>query len=219
MQIATAREYVLTIDCIGDRIAISVDGVATVALTDESFASGNIGLYASTNSGATFREVIVSPLQWNNYYVFGAESMEAAGSRLRVFSGNASAAPAPTDNVSYRFVATLQDACSLHFNADMVYLRLVDQRAILCMRAGSFAPSVYGALNARVLRGADGTGFALIVPSGNPAGTQLQLGQYRIGPTYLLDNTAAVPTSQVLSENGSTQPELVELDVPWLTTS
>jgi hypothetical protein len=219
VQIDNDREYIVTLDCVGDRIAAYLDGVLIVALTDASVATGSIGLFATLNPGAVFREVLVSPLQWNNYFVFGPESIDPAGSRIQVFSGNASAAPAAADNISFRFVAALQDPGVLHFGSDMVDLRLIDPRDSVVHARRFFSPASYSALAAKLLRRADGTGFAIVVPTALPAGTRLRPGHYRIGVTYLRDNTPAAPASQVFSENGSRQPERATLDVPWVTTS
>ena len=213
----SGREYVVTIDCIGDRLSGYIDGVQIFAVTDESFATGRIGLYASGNAGATFRQIMVGALQWNAYYAFSGESMLPAGSRLRIFSGNASNAPAAADNVSHRFAAGLGDPGTRHFGSDAVDLRLVDSHENVVHARRFFAPLNYAAVNAKVIRRADGTGLVIVVPAANAPGTALPPGQYRMNLTYLRDNTAASSASQVLSENGSTQPEVVALDVPWIT--
>jgi hypothetical protein len=213
------REYVVTIDCVGDRITGYVDGARIFSVTDAALAAGGIGLYCSNDPAATFREVRVAALQWNAYYAFGEEVVRSAGTRVQVFSGNASTAPAPADNVSYRFAALLDDPGSVRFGADAADLRLVDPNERVVHARRFFAPAVYGAVNARVIRRADGTGFVVVVPAGNAAGTELAPGQYRVALSYLRDNRAAIPTSQVFSENGSTQPESAALDAPWIVTS
>jgi len=78
-----------------------------------------------------------------------------------------------------------------------------------------FAPSEFVTSTVKVLRKADGTGAFLLVPAGNALGTQLELGQYRLALTYLRNNTAAYPTSQIFREAGNADPEGVTLDIPW----
>jgi len=55
------------------------------------------------------------------------------------------------------------------------------------------------------------------VPSAVSPGTSLQPGQYRLAVTSWRDNRTAAPTSQVLTENGSSGPEVATLDIPWST--
>jgi hypothetical protein len=219
IQFEINREYVVTIDCVGDRITGYINGITIFTLTDASYSSGQIGLFTSNNSAAIFREVRVAALQWNTYYNFADEQILGAGARLQIFPGNAMDAPAAVDNVAYRFVSKLNDPGSLHFIADSVDLRLIDPKDNIVHARRFFTNSSYSTLNAKVIRRADGTGFAIVVPSGNPASTELIEGQYRIVFTYLRDNTAVLPTTQVFSENGSTDPEIATLDIPWHTTN
>jgi len=61
------REYVLTIDCIGHRIAIYLDGVRLCSLVDPDLPQGRIGLYCWGNTGARFKEVLVAGSSWIPY--------------------------------------------------------------------------------------------------------------------------------------------------------
>jgi hypothetical protein len=130
-------------------------------------------------------------------------------------SGKASAAPVPTANIGYRFAATLTDPGLVQFGGDSVDLRLLDAAGQVAHSRRFLAPSGYAAVAATVIRRADGTGFFVFVPAG--ATSPLSPGQYRLALTYNRDNRAAIPDSQVLTQNGSAEPELATLDVPWLT--
>jgi hypothetical protein len=209
------REYVLTLDCSADRLSGYLDGVPLFDVTDSALAAGSIGLYAWLNPGAVFREVLVAPVAWMSHYSFAGEVVASPGTRLRVFSGNASAAPAPTANVGYRFAATLADPGSVRFGGDSADLRLLDATGQVVHSRRFLAPSGYATLAATVLRRADGTGFFVFVPYGGTSA--LSPGQYRLALTCNRDNRAAVPDSQVLTQNGSADPEVATLDIPWLT--
>ena len=211
------REYVLTLDLAGDRISGYVDGWPLFAVTDGTLPTGGVGLYAWNNPGAAFREVLVADLNWVGYYGFSDEAISPAGTKFRVFSGNASAAPAATDNVSYRFAAELDDPGTVHFGTDSAALRLLDPSGAVVHSRGFLAS--YSPVPATVLRRADGTAFAVLVPAAGKPGTALTPGQYRLVLTYLRDNRAVAPTSQVLTENGSTDAEVAVLDIPWQPNS
>ena len=184
-------------------------------MTDSSHSTGQIALYASSNVNAIFREVRVAYLQWNTYYSFDQEIIHSAGTRMQIFSGNAFDTPSPINNVSYRFVSTLNDPGLRHFTGDMADLRLVDLNGHVIHARRFFTKSVYSTLNAKVIRSADGTGLVVVVSSANAAGTQLNTGEYRVIFSYLRDNRGTLPTSQVFSENGSTDPEVTTIDIPW----
>ncbi len=214
------REYVVTVDCIGNRLTGYVDGVRIFSIEDGDLAAGKVGVYARNNTAAVFRELRVAAPQWSAYYAFDGEERSDPGTRLRIFSGSAAAAPAATANVAYRFAAGLSDAGSLRFpGPDPVALRLVDSKGTV-VHARTFLPgAAFAPLAARIARKADGTGLAIVVPAATAAGTQLDPGHYRIALTYLRDNRAHAPASLVYTEAGSSDPESVTLDIPWETTS
>jgi hypothetical protein len=70
--------------------------------------------------------------------------------------------------------------------------------------------SEYSPVAVKVLRRADGTGFALF-PAASPS---FASGEYRLELEYLRDNRAANNTSIVLREAGNSQPENVTIDLP-----
>ena len=108
-QYVVGREYLLTIDVVGDAIVGYVDGIELFAVRDRDIPAGSIGLYRWSNPGTRFASAPVTPAGWSTYYRFGIDEPPlAAGTRVLIHAGNAaawSAAPAP--GVVDRFVATL----------------------------------------------------------------------------------------------------------------
>jgi hypothetical protein len=204
--------YLVTLDCVGDQIAGYLDGLALFTVNDGDFQGGSIALYSWHNKGARFEEVRVSAPAWMDYYSFGQEETFAAGTKLRVYSGNAAAAPPVQPGILQRFVATLDDPGDLQFGATSADLRVMSSPA----NAGHFRrflpASAYAVSDFKVLRKADGTGMLIVPPV---AGGVLEPGEYRLTLTYRRDNSAADPKSQVLSEADDTSVETVVIDVPW----
>ncbi len=222
-QYDVGRDYIVTIDCVGKRLTGYVDGIRVFDLADSDFPTGRIGLYCGANSAASFREVRVAAPMWVNYYDFGSAQRLSAGSRVRVFSGNASDAPPEEQGVEHRFVASLGDAGQIRLPSDRADLRVVGTGAA-SGHARTFLPDAIYAdfvlrdidivdpLDLRVLRKADGTGFFLV----KPGGAAIPAGQYRLTMTYRRDNRAAAPNSQVFREAGSSDPEQVTIDIPTI---
>jgi hypothetical protein len=217
------REYLVTIDAIGDAIVGYVDGVELFSVRDGSHSSGTVGLYCWADTGARFSSIRVVPAAWSTYYRFDLdEELLAAGTRVLVHSGNAADWTQPsTPGVAHRFVATGQD----HGQRRLPTSRAVDLRwRDLSGKVGHarrFLPAAeYRAVaTARVLRKADGTEFAIFVPSGGPLGATLTPGQYRLGLTFRRNNTAVDPNSIVLTRAGDASDEAVAIDVPWIERS
>jgi len=159
--------------------------------------------------------VRVAEPSWLPYYRFGREPPLPAGSRLRIYAGNAAAEPEP--NVIARFVAGVGEVGDLTLPADQpVDLRVVEPgmgpaHSRRFLPGGEFASLA----SVRVLRKRDGTGLFLLVPTGNSLGSELPKGQYRLRFTYRRDNRTADPDSLVLGQAGDSSPEVAVLDVPW----
>lgn len=215
VQYAVGRDYVVTIDCVGDRLIGYVNGAQLFAVFDSAVASGRVGLYSWSNTGARFADLRVAEPVWTTLYRFGSEETMPAGTRVRVFSGNEAAAPAPEAGVIRRFVADLDDPGRLHFTAAGADLRLRAPHEQGGHSRRFLADGAFALAGARVLRKADGTGLVVVVPAGTAAGTHLDAGQYRLQMTYSRDIRANDPTAQVLSENGDTGSEKVTLEMPW----
>jgi hypothetical protein len=212
------RRYVLTLDAVGDVLTGHLNGTQLFRVRDPDLAAGRIGLYCWANTGARFAEVRVAEADWIPYYRFGAgEPRLSAGSRVRVHSGNERDAGPAEPNLERRFLATLDDAGTAQFDPSVpVDLRLRRRGEDRGHRRSFFPPGAYTAVDGvRVLRKADGTGFAVVIDHPSPPGSRIQPGEYRLALTYRRDNQAASPDSLVLSQAGDTSHEAVTLDVPW----
>src|SRR5262249_20520375 len=51
------RDYLLALDCVGERLAVYLNGTLVFVVHDSDLASGRIGLYVWRNTGARFAEV------------------------------------------------------------------------------------------------------------------------------------------------------------------
>jgi hypothetical protein len=208
------REYVLTVDCLGNRLAGYLDGIEVFSLDDASLAAGGIGLYCWENPGARFREVRVAEPVWTSYYRFGAEELLPAGTRVRVFAGNAAAAPPAEARVQQRFAAPLDASGHIRLSpAAGADVRLVPPGGGAEQTRRFLPEGDYARVAARLLRKADGTGFFFLAPDSSPSGTRLPAGQYRFKLSYARDNRAADPTSQVYSQAGDSGPESAAVDI------
>jgi hypothetical protein len=73
----------------------------------------------------------------------------------------------------------------------------------------------YEDVSFKVLRKADGAGLMIVSSGSTPSGSLLKPGEYRLVFTYRRNNRARDQNSDVLSEAGITDPEVVTLDLPW----
>ena len=158
------REYIVSIDCISDRIVGYLDGVQLFALEDAALTSGGVGLYAWRNGGARFAEVRVAPATWEPFYEFDRELPLPAGTQVRVFSGSDDSGSTPPAGVIHRFRASLGDRGEPSFPRAGVIARVV-RRSGMVEHQRRFEPdSVRTALTFKVLRKADGPGSSSSPP-------------------------------------------------------
>lgn len=198
-------EYTLAVVTSGRSLTGYVNGVRVFSLEDDSHASGAAGLYVSNNPTAVFTRFDVLEVAWLPYYRFGKERALPAGTRLRIFSGRASD-PFMSDPLEeVRHVASQFERGELAFDASGFELRVVEGGAPAHQRK-FVSDDAYVATPVRVLRRADGTGYA-IVPE---AGGAFPEGDYRFHFEYQRTTSA-----QTLSERGQTGPESASIDVPW----
>ncbi len=211
------RPYLVTVDCIGHQLAVYVDGVELVTLEDADLPSGGAGLYCWGNTGARFTEVRVAEPVWSTYYVFSGEERLPAGTRLRLYAGNAIAAPPGEPNTERRFVASLDEGGRARLRAPGAELRVVDAAGSVGHSRRFLPDDAYEDLAnvVKVLRKADGTGLFLFLPAATPVGSRLSPGQVRLAFTYRRDNTAVDADSIVYQEVGNSEPETAVLDLPW----
>lgn len=153
---------------------------------------------------------------WKPYFAFGFEERIAAGTRVRIYSGNQLSVPTAEPAVLRRFVATGSDQGELRFSTSGVYLRVTAPDGITGHARPFLPPSAYIAIDPgdlQLIRKADGTAFFLITTAGFSA------GELRVAMTYVRDKGNSDPSSPVLSEAGYRGAEIVTMDIPWRTTT
>ena len=202
------RAHQLAVDCIGDRIAVHLDGQRLCAVRDGGLTKGGAGPYCSGNADARFTEAIVTPARWSSLYRFGGERRSPAGKRIAI------GATAPTPGVPATATAVRPGGAigarpRPRLSGDVVELRLVAPFGVPSHRREFLPASAFTTIPATAARSADGTGL-LIVPATGP----LPKGTLRLSLAYRRNNTAADPTSQVLTQNGDRSPEEVTVDLP-----
>ena len=212
VQYTLRREYVLTLDCVGEHLIGYLDGDQLFAKEDGELTSGRIGLYCWANTGARFAEVRVAAPVWAPYYTFGHEVQLPAGTRVQVYAGNKIDKHLEEAGVVKRFNASLSEHGQLRLPGKGADLRLRARGGTEGHTRHFLPDSDYVSVNALVLRKADGTGFFVLA---SPTGSALTSGQYRLKMTYRRDNRAVDPDGQAFSQAGVTDPERVTIDIPW----
>jgi hypothetical protein len=211
------REYLVTIDAIGDVIAGYIDGVPLFAVRDGDINVGAAGLYCRATTGASFHSFRVIPVGWRTHYRFGSEEPAlAAGTRVIIHSGNNhDPVPAAGAGATHRFIAPDEGPGRSHLATTLpATLRLRDPRGGRSHRRTFLPDADYVAIpGARVLRRADGLDFALVVPSADAPGSRLRPGDYRLRFTYRRDNSTAELVAPILSQAGDISDEVVTLRV------
>ena len=117
------RDYIITIDCLGARILVYVDGILVFSEEDNHsyHQFGRVGLYCWHNSGARFADIKVIEPYWDRYYTFGEEVPMPASSRVQIFSGNSGDEAKDADlHRANRFVAQFSDPGRVHFPSEGV---------------------------------------------------------------------------------------------------
>lgn len=167
---------------------------------------------AANNTAA--RLTVSNKPVWKLFYTFGNESQKMpAGTRVRVYSGNAADMPALERGLVTRFTAQGADRGELRLQSGGVELRLVPPGSASEHQRYFLPADDYKPAGAKVLRNADGTAFFIIVPAQNSAGSSLTTGHYNLKMTYHRDNRAADPHSRVFSKAGDSSDEHAEIDV------
>jgi len=194
VQYTVGREYVLTLDCMGEQLKGYIDGVLLFDVVDAELSSGCIGLCCWGNTGARFSEVRVAEPMWMPYYRFGQKERLPAGTRILIRAGNEAGA--------------LDRVGRSRFPSESADLRIVSSDAKE-EHARRFLPnSALTMIDARLLRKVDGTAFFIMASS-------LTIGLYRLKMTYRRDNRSVDPNSQIYREAANSDPEQVAIDIPW----
>jgi hypothetical protein len=205
--VVAGRDYCLTVDAVGDELAIYIDGVACYRGRDRDVAAGQVGLYCYANGGARFGEVTVAPLVFINHFAFGSEMPLSSGTRIRVYSGREDPAIAAETGVLQRFVTSLDEPAVAQFPTDTLRLRVVSPSGAVGHTRAFLRDAEYGnPIELSLLRKRDGTGVFLI-PKSTVAFDE---GEYRLTLTYL----RAGGGLSKLSEAGDTAAEVAALDIP-----
>jgi hypothetical protein len=206
------RDYIVTVDCVGERLTVYLDGVEIISATDSDIDSGRIGLYCSRNNGARFKEVRVAAPAWLSYYTFGREKMLPAGSQICVFAGNEKSLYKLEQGVVPRFIAPFDEIGRIRLGPDDADLRLRAPDANSGHERRFLPDSQYTQDNsAKILRKADGTGFFLV---SKELDDKNRKGNVRLKFTYLRKNIKDDPSAQILSQAGNEEPETVKIDIP-----
>ncbi|HEY5054451.1 MAG TPA: hypothetical protein VII45_13700, partial [Solirubrobacterales bacterium] len=157
------RDYLVSLDLVGDAIVGYLDGVELFSVRDGDLSAGAAGVYCWANVGARFSSFRVLPAGWSTHCRFGSdEPILAAGTRIAVHSGSESDwTAAPTPGLAHRFLASPPDPGRRRLPADRaVALRYRGPDGLLG-HARTFLPdAAYAPVSAaKVLRRADGLGF------------------------------------------------------------
>lgn len=183
------REYMMTVECVDDRLRGYLDGELLFDVTDTAHASGRVGCYSRANQGANFHNLrVFAPAgTWYRYHAFHDEVPMPAGTRMSIADSVPSWIDEPRSE--YR-----RPSSGVALPPNSVYLRVrgADDEV---GHLRQFSDDSYQAAGLDTLRSADGTGLLLVDPSG------LDSGAYRL--TFS-------PTGQ-----GSPLNSAVQLDLPW----
>jgi len=189
----SGREYVLTIECVGDRLRGYLDGEELFDVRERSHASGQVGCYTRANEDASFHDLqVTAPADtWREYHRFGEQPPMPAGTRLSIADSAPSwAGEARTDHH--------QPSSGRPLPTGQTVLRVRDPDGTIA-HVRPFRDATYTATSVDVLRSEDGTGLVLYDSNG------LDPGAYRL----------------TLSPDGSDSPldGPVSLDLPWVPRS
>jgi hypothetical protein len=206
------QDYALVLRCEGETLIGELDGQRLFTIRDATHESGQVGLYFSGLAGPRFGGPVVDVQKWILHHAFAGELRPLpAGTRLRLYAGNADAEHDQEPGVQRRFMATGTDPGAVHLSSDGVALRLT-AAAPAGGHSRWFAPaSAYVPAELGTVRNADGTACFLAPMDGTP----LEAGDYRVHWLYHRDNRQFDAAAAVLSQAGSTDPERGAIDLPW----
>jgi hypothetical protein len=215
------NDYLVTIDCVGEQLSGYINGIQLFSLQDEALAAGRIGPYCSSNANIGVAEVRVAAPVWLPYYTFDQEEILPAGTRLEVLAGNKSDAPQKKPGIAQRFMARLQERGRIRLQSHRVDLRVRAPLGEVGHARSFFPDDTYEDVTkaAHILRKADGTAFFLFVSQSTALNSELSSGHYRLELTYRRDNRASDSESIVFKQAGESDPEIVILDVPEISTN
>ncbi|MFP4625772.1 MAG: hypothetical protein ACLFNI_04165 [Natronomonas sp.] len=205
------REYVLTVECVGGTISGYLDGLKLFSVQDHSLDAGQVGLYCRANNAAFFDDIrVTAPADsWQPYYGFEDEDRLSPGTRVRINRTG----PGPDEAGLVQRDLAPNDEGPEPLPPSGVDLRVRPRGIPLHEETTGHVRRFltnddYAGVASKILRNSDGTGVIIV-----PAET-LGSGQLRLSMTYHRDTDDGT-----LREAGSSEPETVDLDVPWQTRS
>ena len=204
--VATNRDQALTVDCVGARLTLYLNGDRLATLVDPGGPTiGRIGLYGGNTQGVRFLMARVGLPTWEPYYRFAGEEPMADGTRIRLRSGSP-AEPAALEPLEQdRFVTDAFAVGETRLGADQIDLRIVGPEG--AEHSTRFLPDAgFSGIAARRLSKADGTAMVLMADAG-----ALPPGSYRLSASFRRDISGSDPDAPLLSESGETGDEVVDL--------
>ncbi|RAW47102.1 hypothetical protein DQW50_01625 [Halorubrum sp. 48-1-W] len=201
------REYLLTIDCVGDEIVGYLDGERLFAVADPVIDAGTVGVYCRANVGARFEDVrVTAPGNgWVPYHTFESEPALPAGTRVRIADEPPTDADLPAGVVG----RARSGATAGRLPPTPTTFRLRGPQGTVGHRrtvppADAFDPCE----DVRTVRSADGTGMVLFPEIDDDVST------LRLRLTYRRSIDGEVRT-----RNGSDEPEEAAIDVSLPSTA
>jgi hypothetical protein len=145
---------------------------------------------------------------WNLYYTFGSEAPFEDGTRVQIFSGDASGAPDRAPGTEQRFVAATPSDAVVHFTDERIELRLRVPGGDILHQRQVRVDDVYVPFDMSAIRKPDGTAFFLFPFGGAPL--PAAPAALRLSFTFARNAGQTLP---VLRQGGDSSAESALLDV------
>lgn len=200
-------QRLVTIEAIGRRVRLLIDGTATAEVEDAGAGSGSVGAFAAMSTGSALGPFTIAHAvpAWEGWHRFGEEPHRVSGRHVRV---TASVAPADTSTPGED--ARWKNLPAAGFQRGLplegIDLRIVDPAGHALHGRRFHRPSAFTPTQMRLVRAADDT--ALIVL---PVAGALPAGELRMDWSYRRDNGSIDPSAQILRQSGSSAPETFAL--------
>jgi len=160
---ALAGDHLVTVDTVGDVVAVWIDGTLVCTVSDGTHPAGRVGVFGGTDPVARFHELRLAEAAWVPWHSFDDEPLREAGATIRVQGGHDRGDASGPDGPEHWYAAEL-DPARAGLDRSRTDLRLRDPGGTTA-HARSFSPeSAYTNMPIRILRRSDGTGIALLPP-------------------------------------------------------
>ncbi len=204
-------QWAVTIETVGHRLRVSVDGALLAEVEDAGLGAGTVGAFAGMAGAVAFGPLAIEHAApaFEPWYGFGAEPTRVSGRRIRIGASAAPANYASPAGEEARWKNRLTAGFRRGLPLAGVDLRVVDA-AHTVLHQRRFRPgSAYGATAMVMARAADSTGL-LVLPAGGGGFPQ---GELRLDFEYRRDNTSVDPQSLILRQEGEQTTETVSIFV------